>query len=307
MKLSLFFVSFAAHFCTSAAEEGSVRGRKLQVSGSIDFNICFSGISTVDVLGKGRTFMKDLQVGDEILTRENQYQPVYGFAHLDKDSKADFLRIETSIPEEAPLEISGNHLLFVQGKANPVRADSIKVGDVLQTGVEGESATITKIATVLRDGIYAPLTPDGELLVNGIKASAYASIQAPNAVEYFMFGQGVSSGLSQQMLSHMAMSPFRMMCMGISSKLCQSFNEDGIPHYASFMLKIQQWVEAQGLNFVVHRFLIALFFVAFGSVHVLELALGPSNAPMIALGAAVCLVVLKMSRITIRAKKLKTV
>ena len=41
---------------------------------------------------------------------------------------AEFVQLVT---QESTLEMSGEHLVFVAGKANPVRADSIQVGDVL--------------------------------------------------------------------------------------------------------------------------------------------------------------------------------
>ena len=42
---------------------------------------CFSEVSTVQVQNKGPVAMKDLQVGDYVLTANNEYQPVYAFGH----------------------------------------------------------------------------------------------------------------------------------------------------------------------------------------------------------------------------------
>ena len=71
--------------------------------------------------------------------------------------------------------MTGQHLVFVDGKTNPVRADSIQVGDRLQA--ETSNAVVKKIMLVTRNGIYNPLTSSGTIQVNGIAASSYIAFQ----------------------------------------------------------------------------------------------------------------------------------
>ena len=82
--------------------------------------------------------MKDLKIGDYVLTDADHYEPVFTFGHVDRERPTDFVSIET-VPRNAkrstdhrPLEMTGQHLVFLHGKANPVRADSVKVGDILE-------------------------------------------------------------------------------------------------------------------------------------------------------------------------------
>ena len=106
---------------------------------SPDFNVpctCFSGDTTVQVQGKGALPMKELQVNDHVLVGKDSnnkplYQPVYGFGHHETSTPQEFLQIHTSPNTGKPLELSAIHLLYVEGKKDPVRADAIEVGDVL--------------------------------------------------------------------------------------------------------------------------------------------------------------------------------
>jgi len=60
-------------------------------------------------------------------------------------------------------------MLFVDGK--PVRADSVKPGDMLGT------YKVTDISVVKRNGVFAPMTETGEeIVVNGIRSSSYVAL-----------------------------------------------------------------------------------------------------------------------------------
>lgn len=176
--------------------------------------------------------MKNLRVGNRVLTGSNTYQTVYAFAHHDPERMATFQEIHTS-NNQAPLEVSGEHLLFLEGKHSPVRADSIKVGDTLQgTEHANKNATVTKVWVMVKKGIFAPLTADGTIVVDGILASTYASlIKEPKK----------DSLLSDQTYCHVGLAPFRLFCK-LAASHCNSYNEDGMPYYVSFGLWLTHWV-----------------------------------------------------------------
>ena len=179
-------------------------------SGSV--SVCFSEVTTVQVLGKGTVPMKHLHVGDRVFTGQ-KYEAVYAFAHLDKASEADFLQIQ--LENGNAVEATASHFLFVDGKPAAVRADSIKVGDVLQ------GTAVTKIDNVRSRGLYAPLTPSGLLTVDGVTASNYISLE--KAESHALLGQNFHA------FSHLAISPFRLICNNLSSGMCSTYTEAGIP------------------------------------------------------------------------------
>ena len=193
-------------------------------------NPCFSGETVVNVLGKGSTKMEDLQVHDNVLagtkTGASIYQEVYSFGHLDHSSKFEYLQIfhdntkTAGSNNEELIEISPAHLVCLVDKHAPVRADTVQVVDqllLLNTLHHGtEPTTVTKIKTVVRKGAYLPLTTDGTIIVNDITASTYVSIHH-NATQVIDFLVSTLQ-ISEQRLFHYWITPYRMVCRGVSSK-----------------------------------------------------------------------------------------
>jgi hypothetical protein len=147
---------------------------------------CFAGSAMVET-SSGFTSMSALRNGDVVRTASG-FEPVVGFLHADAGS-ASFIELTTS---SSVLPVSADHMMFLaNGEAVP--AASIKVGDVLSSGV------VTSIEQVERDGVYAPLTKSGTIVVEGTVASCYAA--AHEALSHSV--------------SHMIMTPMRM--LGFSS------------------------------------------------------------------------------------------
>lgn len=230
------FVNFTISCsCTKAYEPPSSGG-----------DLCFSASDTVQVLDQhDPVAMKDLKVGDYVKTgKSDAYQKVYGFGHRHETKRGEFVQLfytlNTASNENSPLlrprpplELSPKHLVFVrtataeEGKTSesryhPVRADAVKLLDEIVHQETKQSLVITRIERVYKSGLYMPLTPDGTIVINNdILVSAYVSIadHAPAVVRTGRF-----FGFSEHQLFHWLMTPLRMVCMGISSKLCTADN-----------------------------------------------------------------------------------
>ena len=249
---------------------------------------CFSATSTVQVLGQGSVEMQDLHVGDQVLTGSPgnfKYQRVYALGHLNKEALSTFYSISTK-GSRMPLEMTGEHLVYLAGKHNPVRADSLVVGDILLS-THGQ-AVITSIGTVKKHGLFNPLTADGHLIVNDISVSTYIALQN-NDQEYFQVvvdkkGDNKISLMSHQKFVHLYLAPFRMLCMGISSQLCGAVDADGIPLYISYGMKLVHHIGERNvfvqLVFLLVTFPIYLFFLA------MEKLVGSAVAPLAIFTAA---------------------
>lgn len=265
-----------------------------EVGGS--FQGCFSSETTVEVLHKGPKPMKDLQRGDQILTKSGYYESVYAFGHYDVTTKAQFLQIYTTQQNSnytnmnniAPLEITGEHLIYLQGKRNPVRADSIKVGDILvsqQPQPQDTPAVITKISTIERIGLYAPLTQSGNLIVNGLKTSAYISLQ-DSGIEYGMFnnknGQTPHASIfAQHDFIHWTFSIFRIMCMN-NEAYCESYNDNGYLHFVTNGIALLKYCDT--LPTVFQLVVVMMAFAIVGTSYIIESMVGPMLAPYIIMG-----------------------
>lgn len=217
-------------------------------SGSVT---CFSGDATVQVLGFGITPLEDLHVGDYVLSGGNRFETIYAFAHQNRHKGADLLAIYTS-GGHSPLEISSRHMVFLDQSNIPVPADSIKVGDVLRGS--DTPRLVTKIDPIRKKGIYAPLTKSGTIVVDGVVASSYTALQK-------------HSLLAQHDYCHMGLSPFRLYC-GISQRFCNSYNQEGMPHYVAFSIWLTNLVNAQ--HVVLQAFYLVLFLLVTGLCTALE-------------------------------------
>ena len=244
--------------------------------------------------------MKDLRVGDFVLTGSNKYEVVYAFGHRDPFKETSFLQL--GIMDGRVLELTANHMVFTIDKRYPVRAGSIQVGDVLKGDKNQE---VVKIDKVTRQGVYAPLTASGTVLVDGIVASSYIALQK-EAGEYIAFKNGIKSPFSQQFLAHLGLSPYRIYCTGFISGFCTS--DETMPQYITKGLTLAAWVDEQTslVQASVFMTFLALMGVCFG----LESLVGPSNVPVALLTLAVLVILrnksLSTSRMVPKTVKTKT-
>ena len=249
----------------------------------IDIVGCFSASSTVQVLNKGPVAMKDLAVGDKVMTTES-YQTVYAFGHKADEQVGTFVQFN-----KGQLEMTGEHMVFLDGRTNPVRADSVQVGDVLRG--ESSPVQVTQIKSVTQHGLYAPLTKVGTVIVDGIVASSYISLQdATNMVQI----DGVNLPLSQHTGIHMTLSPFRMVCSFVE---CSSYDEQGMAPFVSQGMKFVHWAESQ--HFFIQLVLLALGLAVVSACMIVESSMG---APLVVVAAYG---MMKASGISVR--KVKTV
>lgn len=227
----------------------------------IDAVGCFSEMATVQVQGASEPVsMADLSVGDFVLSNDGSYQQVYAWGHKSADQKATFVQLYTN--SEEPLELTGEHLVYVAGKTNPVRADSVQTGDVLEPNAE-----VRKIQQIQRKGVYTPLTTTGQIVVNNIHASSYISLQADENVQ--IKGMNVPF-LTQQNGIHMALSPYRMVCQYVME--CNTQNENGMPTFVDGGIQVIMWAQTQ--SFLFQFLFLGLAFCVASACMVLENSIG---------------------------------
>jgi len=163
---------------------------------------CFSGKVTLQKKNGEHLRMKDLQIGDEILTSYGIYEPIYSFGHYDMDTpNVAYLQFFPS-----KLEISPEHMLFIN-ENKVVAASQVRIGDSFVND-NNDAVVVTDIRTVLRRGRYAPFTPSGTIVINGVMVSNYISLF--NTAEDYYF--------SPHWLSHTLVFPRRFWCYYLSNK-----------------------------------------------------------------------------------------
>jgi len=217
---------------------------------------CFSGATSVITEDRGVISMRELKLGDKILTSSDsltKFEPVYSFGHRSHSLGAEFLQI---LPSK--LEITRDHMIFIAEKdqRSAVPASLLQVGDRLSDGTVVEA-----IKTVKRQGVYAPFTPSGILLVNNVSVSSYVAFQDS---QYFM-----TTGISYQRLAHTYTFPRRFWCTRAFTQvnvcLHEDYTETGTSVWVDLSHKIaRKWMNAAENNaivFVLGTLSIMVFFI----------------------------------------------
>jgi len=148
---------------------------------------CFSGASSVYAKGRGPIKIKDLRVGDQILAGEAStgalfFSPFIAHLHLEVATHAKFLVVKAE-GTQSVLHVSQEHLVFAAragatgASMEPLLARDLRAGDQLnRVGCDGElyQVEIASITTASLEGLYAPLTQSGTVVVDGFLCSCYA-------------------------------------------------------------------------------------------------------------------------------------
>ncbi|CAB9501065.1 Desert hedgehog protein [Seminavis robusta] len=251
-------------------------------------DVCFSGIDTVEVQSRGRIQMKDMRVGDLVRTGPGKYdwEPIYGFGHLDTAKSAEYLQIHTD-GNRAPLEMTGNHLIY---RVNPstlesklIPAAQLEPANFVEVVLQGDEAVhgvhlvaVSKITRVKRRGLYMPLTPSGRILVNGVFSSCYVSVNVelpPTVAKYS------SWFLSESAILHWWLAPHRIAAMmGLSWSLGCAMDENGYLQWLMYGKKLAEYAEDKG--FMIQFVLIGLPLLAvLGVINLLEALVGAAGVP----------------------------
>jgi len=198
-----------------------------QITQSLD---CFSPLAQAIVKGKGKVSMNQIKVGDQVLTAKGHFEVIYSMDHRDPAKLADFVRVtyDSSTEEEHHLELTKNHMLFAVGNSKPIPAKKLKVGDEIYT-VYGPRP-IKNISSIIRAGVFNPLTADGTIVVDGIIASTYSTFSgSSDSVEI-----AGKKKISNQMFFDYLLKPYSFFCTSISFEICKTKNERVlISEYAS--------------------------------------------------------------------------
>eukprot|EP00578_Thalassiosira_sp_NH16_P002173 CAMPEP_0181137312 /NCGR_PEP_ID=MMETSP1071-20121207/33642_1 /TAXON_ID=35127 /ORGANISM="Thalassiosira sp., Strain NH16" /LENGTH=485 /DNA_ID=CAMNT_0023224065 /DNA_START=114 /DNA_END=1572 /DNA_ORIENTATION=- len=185
---------------------------------------CFSPMSTVIEQTKGKMLVKDLKFGDSVLAANQVFQPIVVDIHSHPSKHTEFIQVHTKLsdndPKTSPIELTSGHLIFIQGKDMPIPASEVELGDSL-FGTSGPTK-VTNITTVMRDGIFTPLTGDATLYVDGVLASSVGD--NPGEV-YLYFGP---LKLHTHIFVSRVVAPLILsLCNNVASKHCETHVDDG--------------------------------------------------------------------------------
>ncbi|KAM4610039.1 desert hedgehog protein [Polymixia lowei] len=160
---------------------------------------CFPGWARVSIAGGGQKTLSSLAPGDRIMalsgTGHLVFSQVLLFLHRDQESRSTFLTLETE--DGHRLSLTPRHLVFLAPRDELCHseyqaqfASRAKTGDyVLVRGPGGRVQPSRILAVSVEEGVgvYAPLTEDGTLFVDGVLASSYALVE-DHRLAHWAFG-----------------------------------------------------------------------------------------------------------------------
>lgn len=145
---------------------------------------CFPGESTVLTSSGHKKKLADLRIGEKVLSRDSKtnklvFSEVILFLDYDPSQKRQFLTIK--LASGRILTVTSTHLVLTGDSKNvrTIFAQFIKVGDVLLVRDSNNIMTedsVVEISSVVRTGVYAPLTQLGTVVVNDVVVSCYATV-----------------------------------------------------------------------------------------------------------------------------------
>ena len=112
---------------------------------------CFPGSAQVMLQDGGRKEMKDLQVGEVVLTGSGHFLPILGWLDINHNMPTDFVRIFTN--QSSSLSLTGSHVIFrhsgKHGRQEPIFTRDLNVGDIIVHEASGNKAKISQAFAVL--------------------------------------------------------------------------------------------------------------------------------------------------------------
>lgn len=147
---------------------------------------CFTANSTVQTSNGERRKLSELRLGEKVLSMDSAGNAVYSevimFMDRDANQSREFVRLDTD--GGASLTATPGHLLLVWKYEEQTQrfmyAEKVEEGDFLLVNVNGTIAPrkVLRVSAELHRGVYAPLTREGTIVVNGVTASCYAMVDS---------------------------------------------------------------------------------------------------------------------------------
>lgn len=214
---------------------------------------CFPACASVYVKGRGPVAVGELQPGDRLLSGDVRtglmFSPFLGYLHSEPSSCAEYVALRT-LSSNAVLQLSGEHLVFARrglvagksaGEIGAVPARELQVGDWLsRVGIDGDLswAQISAVDRGFQEGVFAPLTECGTLVVNGTLCSCYVDTfpeQMPGWIRQVAASHEASHG---------ALLPLRVACrLGLVADM-ETKAVEGVHPYCRALAAIPRLAQA---------------------------------------------------------------
>ncbi|KAK1866288.1 hypothetical protein I4F81_008808 [Pyropia yezoensis] len=164
---------------------GCVMKRTSTGSGEADEPACFDGSGVVELASGATVRMDALAVGDVVRVAAEAVSPVIEWSHRAPHEVTTYVRLVTA---SAAIDVTPGHYVYVEGRL--VAAAAVAVGDRLDVashtcGPSLEAVTRVEVRSAA-EGVYAPHTLSGDIVVGGVRASTDTTAVAPGVAHMLL-------------------------------------------------------------------------------------------------------------------------
>ncbi|KAH9524406.1 hypothetical protein Btru_054453 [Bulinus truncatus] len=176
--------------------------------------LVFLASSELSVWKSGASItLNALQVGDRVLTRDPNgqlvFDEVYMFGHIDFRALTEFVVIETISKK---ISLTAGHYIYCErnGQELCLAAENVKIGDTVFVVDGGNfvSSPVIGIGLDRLQGLYAPFTNNGNIVVDGILASCYINILRPRVCHSLLWPVRIIYKICPKVLDYINGSPY---------------------------------------------------------------------------------------------------
>lgn len=143
---------------------------------------CFPAAAVIHMPDGSDRPLHALRAGDAIrattAAADPVHSPVYFFSHKIESGRFEFVRVESD--RGHVLTLSERHYVYSGGRR--VVAGALREGDALET-LDGPAAVVA-VGRVVAEGLIAPHTMHGDLIVNRVRTSSYTAAVHPYVAHF---------------------------------------------------------------------------------------------------------------------------
>jgi len=216
---------------------------------------CFPGKSLVRIENGNTKRLDEVRLGERIAALDSRGDVVYSevIAFLDRSpsERRQFIRLTTI--SGRVLTLTPAHLVPVQGRSSVFAAkvqpgDKILVNDVtanagndnqVDNRLRWDSVVETKL--VLEEGVFAPLTTEGTLLVDDVVASCYALVDSQSVAHYAFLPLRIWNALTSIFTGKLNDTRYSEIRQD-DIKRNQSTIQNGVHWYASMLYSLSSYM-----------------------------------------------------------------
>jgi len=218
---------------------------------------CFPGRSLVRTEDGSTKRLDEVRLGERIASLDSRGDVVYSevIAFLDRSpsEKRQFIRLTTK--SGRMLTLTPAHLVPVEGRSS-VFAVNVQPGDrILVSDTDAASATnevdsrlrwdsVIETKLVLEEGVYAPLTMEGTLLVDDVVASCYAVVNSQSVAHYSFLPLRIWHSVTSFFLQRLGDMKHFEAKQNNASRIepTRGGEQEGIHWYASMLYSLSSYV-----------------------------------------------------------------